>query len=119
MAPVAERPDARALLEAARSVVVGDLLPRLDGEARLDALMVAKALSIATRELAAGTPEVRLPGGEAIDAAQWRERLRAGAEPDTDGALREALLALTRARLRISNPKMLATLESLYAEPEE
>ena len=111
---MSERPDALALLEAARATVITDLLPRLQGDDRTTALMIAKALSIAGRELGGEASTLRLPDAAATTDQQLRELLRAGDAADGDGTLRAALLEFTRARLRVSNPKMLAMLESLY-----
>lgn len=111
---MAERPDALALLEAARTTVIGELLPRLQDDDRTTALMIAKALSIASRELGGEPATLRVPGAATATNEELRQRLRAGEVRDADGALRNALLEFTRARLRISNPKLLATLESLY-----
>ncbi len=110
---MAERPDAMSLLEAARASVIEDLLPRLDEPDRASALMVAKALSITSRELAGAPVVLELPAGLSMSEEQLRDRLRAGELVD-EGALRAALLRLTRERLRISSPKLLATLDSLY-----
>lgn len=111
-----ERPDALSLLEAARTTMIGELLPRLQGDDRTTALMIAKALSIASRELGGEPAALRVVGAATTTDEALRQRLRAGQMPDADGVLRAALLEFTRARLRISNPKLLATLESLYAD---
>ena len=90
--------------------------------------MVAKALSIAQRELARPAAErdaaeqallaAALPGRPAATTVDLRDALRAAPLPAADDrALREHLLAATRARLAVSNPKLLAVLDALYAAP--
>ena len=125
---MAERPDALALIDAARHTLAEELLPGAAPEQRLPLLMVARALSIASRELAAGDdgPEplehalLRATAPDAGDSDDARrrqlcERLRAGGlEPAADAGLRAGLLSLTRARLAVSNPKLLAALDGLY-----
>ena len=126
-----ERPDALALLAAARETLAGELLPGCTPAQKLPLLMVAKALAIASRELEAGPDG---PGGRELsalaalaDAAppsgstpaarreQVRQRLRAGPlDVAADAALRAGLLAATRARLAVSNPRLLAALDELY-----
>lgn len=125
-----ERPDALALLEAARESLGSELLPGASAEQKLPMLMLAKALSIAVRELAKGEAD---PDGlelaalhsalgsvaDDVDAAglreHARERLRAGhLDTAADARLRTGLLATTRARLAISNPRLLSALDGLY-----
>ena len=124
-----DRPDARNLLETARKALVAEILPALPAGSRYTALMIANAMAIAEREIAAG---------EALLAAE-RDRLRAllseYAEAPAGAPLREVvggynrqliaairagrfdgeertvLLAhlrrTTEAKLAVSNPKML------------
>ena len=52
---MAERPDALALIDAARHTLAEELLPGAAPEQRLPLLMVARALSIASRALSGVT----------------------------------------------------------------
>jgi hypothetical protein len=92
-----DRPDARQLLEIARAALGADVLPFLPPDKRLAGLMIANALAIAARELAAAPSAV--PGVTVGD-------MRAGRH-DGDSTLYQALLADARARTAISNPKYL------------
>ena len=116
-----DQPAGEALLEAARRLLLDELLALLPAERRYDGLMIANAMAIAAREL-------RDAGAGAEAAAQ---RLSAFYEDGTsatetlarrlvadiragrfdDGPARERLVRLLRAelsdRLAISNPKAL------------
>ena len=128
----ADRPTGAELLAAARRTLLEELIELLPAERRYDGLMVANAMAIAARELAAADAPARaaLAGVAALygetmesgpDAAEVERALsgldrrlaadiRAGAF-DAAGARRDALVALLRAvtlaRLEISNPKAL------------
>lgn len=93
-----EQPDARNLLETARAVLLESLLPALPAEKRLEARMVASAMAIAAR--AAGTPD------HTPDAA-LAAAIRAGAL-DHDPALPGRLREVARARLVVSNPRLIS-----------
>lgn len=126
-----DRPDALMLLDAARRHLIEELLPLMPDERRLDVLMIANAMGIAGREAQAGDAalreaasrlaaiyEERIPDG--LSEAEARallsrlnrrlaEDIRAG-RFDTGpkrAALRAHLEATTRARLAITNPKVL------------
>jgi hypothetical protein len=90
-----DRPDAKELLEIARAALANELLPFLPADKRVTGLMVASALAMAARELAASLPAV--PAAKVAD-------IRAGRH-DTDRPLYEGLLAEARTRAMISNPK--------------
>jgi hypothetical protein len=92
-----DRPNARELLDIARATLAEEVLPLIPADKRLSALMVASALGMAARELAASPPPS--PRTSIAD-------IRAG-KHDGDVALYEALLAEARARAAISNPKYL------------
>jgi len=97
-------PDAHDLLQTARESLLQRLLPALPAELHYEARMLASALAIALRERAAAeenqlTREVALA-------------IRCG-EHD-DGALFPALLAHTRAKLRISNPRLLEVYAGIF-----
>lgn len=96
-----EAPDAAGLLEIARATLLADILPKLEGEARFKALMVANAMAIAARQGTGGIAEAlaRLGDPVALCAA-----IRAG-ERDDDPETAAALLALAEARCRVSAPK--------------
>jgi hypothetical protein len=113
-----DEPDARGLVTIALQTFRDSILPAVPAERRFEALMIANALSIAERELAA-EPEpalvVAIGGliGESGDLEAVAPRLcsaiDAGAfdAPERQAKLRKVLLALTRARLSVSNPKLL------------
>ncbi|NIR30937.1 MAG: hypothetical protein GWN84_16800 [Gammaproteobacteria bacterium] len=123
------RPHAENLLQSARELLLHELLDALPAEHRYAARMIANAMGIAARELAAGDeplqrelgrlcdllnqplPAVsRRPALEHETEACNRElvrRIRAG---DYDGAsrpLRDHLIETTIDKLRESNPKYL------------
>jgi hypothetical protein len=124
-----EQPDALELLAIARETLLEELLPRLEGEARYQALMIASALAMAGRELAAGDGAERAslehlrglyehdrpPEGEGTREAMARLEARL-AKDLRDGvldggpqyAVRRWLRARIEARLAVSNPKRLA-----------
>jgi hypothetical protein len=125
-------PTAPALLALARDVLLGDLLPLLPPEARLDARLVANSMAIAEREALAGegpageiARELKLLyGGALTHPAQAVEReagegerdvmrrfandLRTGAFEGSDREARDILWRLTLAKLRQANPRFLA-----------
>ncbi len=90
-----DRPDAKELIEIARATLAAEVLPFLPPDKRVTGLMIASAMAIAARELAASLPAV--PAAKVAD-------IRSG-HHDTDKSLYEALLAEARARALISNPK--------------
>ena len=89
------------LLDIARDTLRAELLEVLPADKRHAGLMIANALSIASRYVGAG----------AIDASADDQRAQAAASFGEDAAARtalhEALLARTRAELAIANPKAL------------
>jgi hypothetical protein len=131
MALPEDRPDALTLLDAARRHLLEELLPLLPDERRLDVLMIANAMGIAGREAQAGDAALRealmrlatIYGETVPDALSEEEArallsrinrrlaadIRAGAFDS--GPQRAALLAhleaTTRARVAITNPKVL------------
>jgi hypothetical protein len=131
MALPEDRPDALMLLDAARRHLLEELLPLLPDERRLDVLMIANAMGIAGREAQTGDAALReglsrlaAIYGEAVpDALSEKEArallsrlnrrlagdIRAGVFDS--GPKRAALLAhleaTTRARVAITNPKIL------------
>ena len=115
-----DRPGGAALLEAARRLLVDELVALLPAERRYDALMIGNAMAIAARELRDGgaspaAAAARLAAFQGIggDAETLARRLvadiRAGRYDE--GEARDRLVALLRAELRdrlaISNPKAL------------
>lgn len=101
-------PDTNDLLLTARESVLQRLLPALPPDLHYEARMVANALAIAVREQqhASDDPATQGLTREAADA------LRRGAHDD--GALFPALLAHTRAKLRISNPRLLEAYTGVF-----
>ena len=124
-----DRPDARDLLEIARHAFAAEVLPVVPEDLRYTALMIANAMAIAQREIAAGDAPLRgefrrlvgllsenaaAPGGSALrDAVESYNRrlaneIRAGR---FDGEKRAAMLKhlrrTTEEKLAVSNPKAL------------
>lgn len=124
-----DRPHAAELLKAARDAVTAEILPALPEALRYTGLMVANAIAIAERELAAGDAAARaecerlrnllsdrseplagdtLPGALARYNQRLADDIRAGR---FDGAGRGALLThlrqTTEEKLAVSNPKAL------------
>lgn len=114
-------PGARDLVAIALKTFREAVLPVVPAEQRFAALMIANALGMAERELAAGTSaEPALAAavgallGEAGDLPALLPRLCAAIDagtfdaPDRQTDLRAVLTEVTRARLAVSNPKLLA-----------
>lgn len=96
-----DRPDAEALIAECLRVLREELAPDLRGEVRFKALMIANALGMAQREMAAPADQA---DGEAA------ERLVAGLRRGEGGGSAETYAAVKRdveARVAISNPKAL------------
>ncbi|MEO5701756.1 MAG: DUF6285 domain-containing protein [Casimicrobiaceae bacterium] len=121
---MSDRPTADDLLDIARDSVLLELLPLLPKSAHYTARMVANALAIARREQASPGVDadalatlVILAGGEpATPRAEWAghlvARIRSGTfdeVPELRRQLVDALARWTRARVAISNPRILAT----------
>ena len=116
-----DRPAGEALLEAARRLLLDELLAQLPAERRYDGLMIANAMAIAARELrdagagsAAAAQRLSAFYEDATAAPEALARrlvadIRAGRFDD--GPARERLVQLLRAdlrsRLAISNPRAL------------
>ncbi|MDD2130577.1 hypothetical protein D3C76_449890 [compost metagenome] len=117
------QPDAHDLLVTAHEALLTHLLPALPKGLHYEGRMVASAMLIASRELAqaADCTEVErqaleallAQGGQAVteleQAREWLARnIRQGAYDQHATRLLEALRAINRAQLSISNPKVLA-----------
>jgi hypothetical protein len=126
-----DRPQGAALLDTARRALLDELLPLLPPDKRLDVLMIANAMAIAAREAKAGEGPVRealariaaiygerVPATSTLDEAsaalaRLDRRLvadiRAGAfdAGPKRAAVVDHLRATTRARVAITNPKVL------------
>jgi hypothetical protein len=116
-----DRPGGEALLEAARRLLLDELIACLPAERRYDGLMIANAMAIAARELrdagaepaAAAQRLTSFYGEAAADPEALARRLVADIRAGRfdDGAARDRLVALLRSevrgRLAISNPKAL------------
>ncbi|MBR0645460.1 DUF6285 domain-containing protein [Plastoroseomonas hellenica] len=114
-----EQPDGAALLEAARGVLLEELLPHLPEGLRFAARMVANAMAIAAREARqdggrqaeclAAVAALTGPGDAPL--AAFAKAIRAGGfDPGTPqhAAAAAALMGLARARCAVSAPKALA-----------
>ena len=124
-----DRPDARELIEIAHDVFTAEVLPAVPDVLRYKVLMIANAMAIAQRELAAGDAPLRdeyrrlsdllsettaALRGEALRAAvetcnrRLAKEIRAG---KFDGGERAAMLEhlrrTTEEKLAVSNPKAL------------
>ena len=118
-----DEPDARGLMAIALQTFRDAILPVVPSEQRFQALMIANALSTAERELATDNEAVEsalaaaVGGliGEGGDLEAVAPRLCAAIDggafdaPDRQAELRKVLWELTRARLAISNPRLLDT----------
>ena len=112
-----DRPDGPELLDAARRHLIDELLPLLPEDRRLDVLMIANAMAIAAREERAGDTALR----EALArlAAIYDEAV---VEPASDDEARNQLARLNRrlakdirAGVFDSGPKRAAVLDHLRA----
>lgn len=101
-------PDAHDLLLTARESLLQRLLPALPAELHYEARMLANALAIAIREQAPATlaDPARALTREAAQAIRRGEY--------DDGALFPALLEHTRAKLRVSNPRLLEVYAGIF-----
>ncbi len=115
-------PGARDLVAIALRSFREAILPVIPADQRFTALMIANALGMAERELAAGASDepalaaaVRTLLGEQGDLPVLLPRLCTAIDaghfdaPDRQAALRAVLADITRARLAVSNPKRLAS----------
>lgn len=113
-----DEPDARGLVAIALQTFRDSILPGVPAERRFEALMIANALSIAERELAADLAPALAAAvggltGESGDLENLAPKLcsaiDAGAfdTPERQADLRKVLWDLTRARLALSNPRLL------------
>ena len=113
------RPDGNELLAVARRTLLDELLSLLPPEKTYEALMIAKAMAIAARELERQGGDVSgqqiqrfyqvaglgaIPATERVLADQIRQQ--AIGRP-YHGALHQLLLSLTEVKLAITNPKYL------------
>lgn len=113
-----DRPTSEELLREARRLLREELAPGLKGKQRYQALMIANAVGMAERELAAGEAPLRrerkllqalLGGGESDLHAlngSLAASLRSG-ELAGDRKVYEALLEFAEAKVREVNPKAL------------
>ncbi len=99
------QPDGAELLRVARETLLRELLPRMPEESRYAARMVANAMAIAARELAAPA-DVH---ASRHSVSKLAADIRAGRFDDAQawGQLRDRLREITRARLAVSNPRIL------------
>jgi hypothetical protein len=95
-------PGGRELLRVARAELLESLLPHIPESHRYAARMVANAMAVAMRELEA-------PAAVETDVPALARDIRSGAHdaPEASARLLHELRALTRARLAISNPRVL------------
>lgn len=128
-----DRASGTELLSEARRTLLETIVPSLPAHLRYDGLMIANAMAIAMREITDGSAAIEAVLGASIglydDAASAQndaethdstfvrlERrlandIRVGvfdAPGPTRNQVRQALRAITAARLRLSNPKALA-----------
>jgi hypothetical protein len=124
-----DRPDARDLLETARNTFMAEVLPALPEALRYTALMIANAMAIAQREIAAGDAPLRAeyqrlaeilsgiaaaPDGDALRGAvagynrRLANEIRAGRfDGEERAAMLKHLRRTTEEKLAVSNPKAL------------
>ena len=113
-----DRPTSEELLQEARRILREELAPELTGGQRYKTLMIANAVGMAARELAAGEAPLRrerellqaLLGEAEYDLAalnaKLAEKLRCG-ESAGDEKAYTALLEIAEAKVREVNPKAL------------
>jgi hypothetical protein len=128
-----DRPDRGDLLDAAETTLRDDIIPGLGGAERYSALMVASAVAMARREIAAGHAPARavldafadLYGQDNVyrsgedSAARVQALLADLAREIRDGEYDDALTGTVHAvlrtlvveRLKLSNPRFLETSE--------
>lgn len=118
-----DKPGGARLLQQARATLLQDLLPELKGDKRYLALMVANAMAIAARELEAehedletqrkdlesvlGPAQSRDHGEAVIELMEKVVRDVRSGRIDGHAEVYDALIQDVRARLAISNPKLL------------
>lgn len=100
---MADPPDASALLAIAHETLVA-LVPQADARHQYTLRMVASAMAIAAREIAAAAPDAS--AGDAALLARVAD-CRAG-DVATQRALHAELVAATRAKVAITDPRALA-----------
>ncbi|WP_175649393.1 DUF6285 domain-containing protein [Pseudomonas sp. Marseille-P9899] len=101
-------PDAHDLLLTARESLLQRLLPALPAELHYDARMLASVLAIAIRE------QVPAPPSDPSRALTREVVLAIRRGEHDDGSLFPALLEHTRAKLRISNPRLLEVYAGIF-----
>jgi hypothetical protein len=113
-----DEPDARGLVAIALQTFRDTILPLVPVKQRFEALMIANALSMAERELAAdpeAAPSAAVGGliGKSGDLETLAPELCSAIDvgtfdaPERQAELRKVLWNLTRWRLGISNPRLL------------
>jgi hypothetical protein len=121
---VRNRPTGDELLAVARRTLLDHLLPLIPPDRAYEALMIANAMAIASRELtgcSADDPQADEhiarfyrqagldPGTEANEYVLARLIRRRAIDTRHDSKLFELLLALTRDKVALSNPKHLSS----------
>lgn len=115
-----DAPGTEKILPLARRALLDRVAPLLEGEAKLDALMAAKAIELLLREseVAAHARYTidhalfgKTPPDRAAAMGALAQAIRAGAH-DADDDLRAGLIAAAQARLKLWNPKLVETLSA-------
>lgn len=114
-----DAPGIDVILPLARQALLAHVVPALEGEAKRDALMAAKAIELALREAAEGAQAAaavddlfgETPPDRAVAERALAQAIRAGAH-DGDEGLRAGLIAAARGRLTLWNPKLAAALSA-------
>lgn len=115
------RPEAGALLATARQELLDTVLPEVSGALKYQVLMTANAMKIAAREIEAGASteqrtrdsirklylELLPDHADNADEQSLADDIRNRRLPTEDARLYDLLLAITRDKLQISNPKYL------------
>lgn len=115
------RPAGDELLTVARHALLNELLPLLPEGKTYDVLMIANAMAIAARELAASQAAGGLGGDQVASYLHAQEVQsvepteqglaslirRRGIDTSRHSSLRALLLSLTQEKLALSNPKYL------------
>lgn len=112
-----DRPTSEELLQEARRILREELAPELKGEQRYKALMIANAVGMAARELAAGEAPLRRERELLQELLGWEgdltalnaclaEKLRSG-ELSGDEKVYRILLEIAEAKVCEVNPRAL------------
>lgn len=106
-----EAHEPRALVELALETYRAEILPELPADKRYVGAMIANALDIAARSLAAAAPQddplADISGTAPADTSRLARLIREDRVPIDDATLRASLRAAVERELAVRNPKVL------------